>query len=330
MTETPPAPAERLAVYIAGDHNIFFPGLVTLTTIRQHNPTAPIDYFMLFEGDGLTDRMEDLLTRHDIGFIPVESLNKYGTIDDMAQMEEKAWPTEVFFNWLAPLAFWDLGYRDIVKADYDMLCVAPWVISDLRMVGADMGTTNWHQSAFGDGVLPETAAELGWTPRDEKGTIDYSNVGFVAIDGRSYVQSDFFGIFKNAYQALMSQAGKVAAAEQVAFGIAIELAGLKIKKVDRSYNHRITTIPDLDKEFRPNLRNIHFLTSNKPWRPLSFKYMDAYAKDVRAGLFLYRNLWLKQAAHVEGFSEFVDERPLDTLNELGVAINVVKSMHKYR
>lgn len=328
MTGT--SPAERIAVYIAGDSNIFFPGLVTLTSMKQHNPFAPIDYFMLFNADGLTGRMRALLNKHEISFIPVEHLKEFGTIDDMAQMPENVWPTEVFYNWLAPMAFWDRGYRDIVKADYDMLCVASWTISDLRMTDAHMGTTNWYQSAFADGVLPETAAKLGWSPRDDKGTIDYSNVGFVAIDGRSYVRSDFFGVFKRTYQTLMNQSERIAASEQVAFGIAVELCGLKLKKVDKSYNHRVTTIPELDQHFRPNLRNIHFLTSNKPWNPLSFKYMHAYAKDGRAGLFLYRNVWLKSAARVEGFNEFVDERPLDVLNELGVALNVVKSMDEYR
>lgn len=330
MTDPKSSMAERLAVYIAGDHNIFFPGLVTLATIKQHNPTAPIDLFMLFDEAGLTPRMRELLDKYGINFIPVEALSEYGRIDDMAQMQENVWPTEVFYNWLAPLKFWDMGYRDIVKADYDMLCVAPWDISELRLSGADLATTNWKQSAFKDGVLEETADSIGWVPRDDKGTIDYSNVGFVAIDGRSYAQSDFFTVFKSVYQALMAQSGKVAAAEQVAFGITIELVGLKLGKIDKSYNHRVSTLPELDENYFPKIRNIHYLTSNKPWKPLTFKYMHAYAKDGRGGIFLFRNLWLKRAAHIEGFSEFVDQRPHDELNELGIALNVVKSVYQYR
>jgi lipopolysaccharide biosynthesis glycosyltransferase len=325
-TPTDAAP-KKIAVYIAGDSNIFFPGLVALNSIRIHNGHIPFDYFMFFEKDHLTPRMAELLETYGINFLDSTELDSFGSVEGMAVMAEKVWPAEVFNNWLAPMYFHEAGYEVAVKADYDLLCMAPYALADLAVTKETFASFTWSQNLTADGVTQETLIDLGVPPENTLGRLQYFNVGFVSINTSLYVERQVFERFKEIYSRLVGQSGKVKAAEQAAIALLCSVDNLLIRHIGKDYNVRATVLPDLAGDLMPKVRNIHFLTSNKPWKPVSFAYLSAYAKDDRAGLYMYRNIWLHEASKVDCFEEFVSQRPLTDLELLGLWTRVLGEVY---
>ena len=70
---------QNIAVYIAGDSGIFFPGLVALCSVRQNNAVHAFDYYMCFDGVDLTAEMNSLLMKYDITFVDTAKLAVYGS-----------------------------------------------------------------------------------------------------------------------------------------------------------------------------------------------------------------------------------------------------------
>lgn len=325
MPTQPDSP--RVAVYTAGDANIFFPALVAFKSIREHNADLPFDYFMCFNGDGLTPRMTDLMDRYGVQFLDTADLSKHGSIADLTLMTETVWPSEVFLNWVAPIYFAEAGYSHALKVDYDILCVAPYALADILMHSETFGGNTWGQQLLKDGITVETLAKLGLTDYSAASRTTYFNVGFVAINLDRYVSGKVFDRFKEVYATLQSQDGAVNVAEQASICIVAAVDGHKVRHLGKDYNMRVTQFPDLAGDLRPEIRNIHFLTSNKPWRPISFKYLKHYVTSERAGLFFYRNIWLNAASKVDGFAEFVAERPLNEMQMVGLWSRVMTDLY---
>jgi len=317
----------RVAVYTAGDANIFFPALVAFKSIREHNADLPFDYFMCFDREGLTPRMSELMDRYDVRFLDTAELSRHGSIEDLALMTETVWPSEVFLNWVAPLHFAEAGYSHALKVDYDILCVAPYALADILMHSETFGGNTWGQLLLKDGITAGTLAMLGLPGYSSQSRTAYFNVGFVAINLDRYVEGKVFDRFKEVYSVLQAQDGSVNVAEQAAICIIAAVDGHKVRHLGKDYNMRVTQFPELSGDLMPVIRNIHFLTSNKPWRPVSFKYLKHYITSERAGLFFYRNIWLNAASEVDGFAEFVAERPLSEMQMVGLWSRVMTDLY---
>lgn len=318
--------SQRIAIYVAGDGNIFFPALVALNSIRQHNQHIPFDYYMLFDEADLSPRMRALLDEHEIGFIDTGKLHQYGSLEEFGLMSENIWPREVFYNWLVPHHLSSMGYSHAVKADYDLLCVQSYNLSDILLQTETFAGNTWTQDMQKDGIDPETLTTLGFA-EGEAVRIPYFNVGFVAINVDLYLSRSVFDRFKWIYKTIQDQKNVVKVAEQAAIAMLCALDKHKIRHLSKDYNMRITGLPDLSADLVPKIRNVHYLTSNKPWKPLSFKYIPAYASDTRAGLYLFRNLWLNSASKVSGFEEFISERPLTDVEYVGLFSRVLSEIY---
>lgn len=315
---------KKYAVFIAGDHNIFFPAVVAINSIKEFNKHLNLDYFIIFDGNKLDVNMINIMSKYNIKFIDSKEILKFGSIDDLEVMHEAQWPKEVFLNWLAPSYFYKEGYDIAIKADYDLLCIDSWNEEDINLKEEVFSSHIWNtQNLLKDGVDFSILSKYGFLNESEAIATSYMNVGFVVINLQFYNDYNCFSLFKKIYNDIVG-CKKVNVAEQAAISVLIKYLKLKTKNISCSYNYRITTI--LPDNFYGKVKNIHFLTSNKPWRELSFKYAKAYISDNRVHLYLFRQIWLDYASKFSEFNQYVKITSSLTPNENIANINTMFKM----
>ena len=118
---------EKIAVFAAGNENIFFPALVTLTSIKENNQNNNFDYFMCFSG-ATKDKL-GILDKYKIKYIDTKNVDLMDckTSDD----RDIVHPIEVLVNYYVPNVLYELGYDYSIKVDWDLLCLNSWNIEDI-------------------------------------------------------------------------------------------------------------------------------------------------------------------------------------------------------
>lgn len=306
---------EKVAVYVVGNSSIFFPGLVALRSIQDQNTTNPFDYFMCFDGKDLTGEMDAVLKEHDIHFVDISDLRSYGAVDDLTLMEEQRFPVHVFCNWLFPYWLHDHGYQEALKVDYDLLCVDRYYLPDILPVDTTVSALKFDADLVRTGVSLDVLAELNIPVVDGAAVIPYYNAGVVGMNLERYVGLGTFAFFRYAYMTIIEGSESVKNAEQVALAI-VAYHGDGVKGIPTAYNQRITILPELDAKGRPILKNIHYLTQNKPWIEPDYRYLAGYARLGRTGVYIYRDMWHRYAMTVPGYTKYVSAHsptPMDTL-----------------
>lgn len=317
----------RIAVFIAGDYNIFFPSVVALDSIREHNRNHPFDYYISFSAEHLTERMKQILDAREITFIDVEEFSQYGSVAGLSPMHENRWPEEIFYNWIAPLYFASHGYEYALKVDYDILCLGEYELPRLTNPANTFTGLTWDLNLIKEGLTDSHLQALNisdFTP--EK--VPYFNAGFVAINLKRYTESDTYNQFKRIYSLIQSQATAVNMTEQVALAITAYLDPSPVARLDETYNTRITVLPRLSNDKQPIIRNIHYITQNKPWRKVDFRYLDGYTKSRKTCLYMYRNVWLNYAAEIDGFSEFIEIGPPSEIETIAMYAQIFASHYR--
>lgn len=317
----------RIAIYVAGDHNIFFPALVALDSIKKNNQDHPFDYYMSFSSVHLTDRMKQILATHDITFIDVEEFNTHGSVAGLSAMHENRWPEEIFYNWIAPFHFAAQGYEYALKVDYDILCLSEYELPKLTNPDSTFTGLAWDLDLTKQGLTNSHLEALD-IPDFPAERVAYFNAGFVAINLKRYVEQDTYNKFKTIYALLQSQETTVNMAEQVALSVTAYLDPSPVARLDETYNTRITVLPRMSPDKQPIIRNIHYITQNKPWRPVDFRYLEGYAKSDKTCLYMYRNAWLRYASGIDGFSEFIDVSPPSELETIGMYSQIFASHYR--
>lgn len=305
----------RIAVYIVGDSGIFFPGLVALRSIQDHNTSNPFDYFMCFDGKDLTGEMDAVLTENNIRFVDIAKLEAYGSVDDLTPMKEKRWPSHVFCNWLFPYWLDDQGYLEALKVDYDLLCVGRYYLPDVMPGDATVSALVFDADLLRLGVSQSSLEELEIPVADGKAIVPYYNAGVVGINVKRYVGAGTFGFFRYAYLTIQKEGASVDAAEQVALAI-VAFHSDKVRPIPTAYNQRITILPELDSNGDPVLKNIHYVTQNKPWIDPDYRYLDGYVRVGRTSVYIYRDVWHQYAREIPGYTKYVSASspsPMDTL-----------------
>lgn len=318
---------DRVAVYVAGDHNIFFPAIVALHSIRANNPNHPFDFYICFRAEKLSDYMQEILNVLDIQFIDVGNFDAYGSVAGLPLMHENRWPEEIFYNWIAPYFFANDGYKYALKVDYDILCVAEYQLTDIMNPSNTFAALTWDLNLFREGLSDEHLLALNADHLTPERT-PYFNAGFVAINLERYSQGDMYHHFKSAYIAIQSKGGKVNLTEQVALAIAASTDSVPISRLSETYNTRIITLPKLTDQSLPTMYNIHYITQNKPWKPIDYRFLGAYTKSQKTCIYMYRNIWLTYAASLPGFSEFVDVTPPSELETIGMYTTIFGSHYR--
>ncbi|UTT40313.1 hypothetical protein NMP99_03115 [Glutamicibacter mishrai] len=309
---------DRVAIYVAGDSNIFFPALVAIESIQRHNRHLPLDYYLFFEEEGLTGEMQAELHKAGIRYVASSELAKHGDTSDLAPMVDSRWPEHVFHNWIAPNYLASLGYKHVVKADFDLLCVAPYDLADLVSDSHLFSAVTFPVDLVHQGVNEGMARNLGFEDLAPLKRSPYFNVGFVGINAERYFKEGLLAKFKQAYKELESANPPVPNAEQAATALIALAADNGVRHIDPNYNVRATTVPSVLADGRADIRNIHYLTHNKPWKPANFTYLDRYVAAERTCVYMYRDIWHKEASKHPLFSKYVPIEPQDDLHTLGI------------
>lgn len=319
---------DRAAVYIAGDSKIFFPAIVAFESIQKNNRHLPLDYYLFFEQEGLTEEMKAEIFRLGIRFVSSNELTAHGDTSDLAPMTESRWPEHVFHNWIAPVYLAEHGYTHVVKADFDLLCVAPYDWEDITSDTHIFSAVSFPANMVGQNVTQEMARDLGISNPDVITKLDYFNVGFVGINAARYKNENLLAQFKNAYKILETAEKPVPNAEQAATALIAAASENGVRNINENYNVRITTLPRVDATGRADIRNIHYLTHNKPWKPANFTYLDRYVPAKRTAVYMYRDIWHKHASKNPLFSEYVDIEAQDDLQTLGILSKVYSEHYR--
>ena len=319
--------SKNVAVYIVGDSGIFFPGLVALRSIQDHNAMNPFDYFVCFDGKDLTEEMESVLRAHSIRFVDIAELQPYGSVDDLTPMKEERWPTHVFCNWLFPHWLHDRGYEEALKVDYDLLCVDAYHLPELMPGDETVSALKFDVDLLHVGVSQDALAELKIPVVGNKATVPYYNAGVVGMNLERYVNAGTFALFRYAYLTVQERSASVLNAEQVALAIVAYHSG-GIKGIPTAYNQRITILPELGPDRLPILKNIHYLTQNKPWKDPDYRYLKGYTEFGRTGVYIYRDIWHQYAKTVPGYTKYVPAHSPTPLDTLGMYTTILAAYHQ--
>lgn len=309
---------DRVAIYVAGDSNIFFPALVAIESIQRHNRHLPLDYYLFFEEEGLTEEMQAELHKAGIRYVASSELAKHGDTSDLAPMVDSRWPEHVFHNWIAPNYLASLGYKHVVKADFDLLCVAPYDLADLVSDSHLFSAVTFPVDLTRQGVTSDMASRIGVENDDALKHVAYFNVGFVGVNADRYTREGMLAKFKEAYKELESANPPVPNAEQAATALIAMSAQDGVRHINPNYNVRATMLPPVLDDGRADIRNIHYLTHNKPWKPANFTYLDRYVPAKRTCVYMYRDIWHKTASEHPLFGKYVNIEPQNDLMTLGI------------
>ena len=318
---------DRIAVYVAGDAGIFFPALVAFDSIQRHNTTNPFDYFMCFDGRDFTGEMDRLLAERDINFVDTKALAPYGSVEGLPVMKEQRWPTHVFYNWLFPDWLYEQGYAKALKVDYDLLCLGRYYLPDLMPDTATLSALTFRVNLVGQGVTDNALNELRIPVSEGKAVVPYFNAGIVGINLKDYVNSKTFDVFCSVYSVIQRDGNAVTNAEQAALAIVAYHSSGGIKEIPTAYNQRINVLPRLDSKGNLDIKNIHYLTQNKPWIAPDYRYLKGYTKDGRTAVYIYREIWHEYAQRIRGYERYVAVHSPTSLDRLTMFATVLNAYH---
>lgn len=318
---------KRSAVFVAGDENIYFPALVTLLSVREHNPEQ-FDLFMCFSGDKLTPYMKSKLKEKNINFVDTRILDEYGIKDKFPSMLEGHWPVDIFYNYVLPIYLGELGYEYSYKVDYDILCIDKYSLNEIEPTNAFISGWSNKVSLQRENVTEHLIGKLISEGKIKDKTVDYMNVGFIGFNNKKYSESDMFSLFADFYRLLHDNCPKAKLLEQVAFALVVESTKGNFKRFAEKYNHRVLSTRDTDSDFNFDTKNIHFITRFKPWRAIEKDKVKWFVFNGGTHMYLYRNMWLEYASKIDGFDYFCMERPLTTSQLAGLQMYIVRCFNE--
>jgi lipopolysaccharide biosynthesis glycosyltransferase len=318
---------DKVALFIAGDERIYFPALVTMLSIKAHNPDV-FDYFICFDGCKLTHEMASVFQANEISFIDKSKLKKFGVEEKFKPMSEGNWPIEVFYNYVLPIYLRDAGYKYSVKADYDLLCINKYNLDDILPRRATLGGLSAKVSLTDQGLTVNTLEDLVAQEKITRSATDYMNVGFITFNNDKYVEADCLESFVGLYQYLAEKNPQAKLLEQIAFSLLLyKLQGDYISFTD-AYNHRVLWAKPVEADLTYDVKNIHYITQFKPWRPIDLPLLRRVIYRNRGCLFSYRNLWLEFAESVPGFHSHCKERRLTERELVGLQMFIVRTYNE--
>jgi len=306
----------KVAIFVAGDKNIFFPAVIALNSIIENNPDL-FDAFISFPKKDLTNEMVDALEYYKINYIDSSLLEEESSIEDMPLMMEMNWPKEIFLNWVFPYFLLENGYEYSIKVDYDILCLDSYDIDEIIPKDNVMSGLQINVDLQGQGLNKEFLNELSEEGLYDKSIDSYINVGFVCINNKLYCELDFFGRLKTIYIKMLTACPQTELAEQAAVAIALSTTN-GVFKISGEYNQRIRWASLIKPDLKPSIKNIHYITKMKPWLPLERSAIRDFTKRKQGMVFLYRSIWLHAASKSPWFNSFCSQKKLEPIEELGL------------
>ena len=317
----------KVALFIAGDENIFFPAIVAMESIKKNNPGV-FDYFICFDGSKLDSNMSAIIDASKINFVDSKVLSGYVNLDDFKSMSEGIWPVEVFLNYAMPVYLKKIGYKYSCKADYDILCVSKYDIEEIipgeNALSGWCGAVNLGLQNVPEAVIADLVSDAIIRSRH----VDYMNVGFILFNNEYYVDNKLLDRFSKFYHYLCNKCPDAMLLEQIAFSLLLSSLNGQFTKISESYNHRVLSSKDTDSDLMFDVKNIHYITRCKPWKPLVINTIKWFVGNHGGCLFSYRNAWLEFAETVDGFERYCSERKLNTMQLIGLQMVVSREYNR--
>lgn len=312
----------KIALFVAGDKNIFFPALVALDSINRQNPGI-FDLFICFDDEDVTDDMRAAMRHHEVEFVSSKEIGGVSGIDRLPKMKEGRWPREILLNWALPDYLLAKGYEHSIKVDYDILCIAPYDMAEILPSSSEIvsGLTmavDLEKEGVGKDLLTELEVSDAYRPSVKT----YINAGFVAFNNRLCKSFGFFDRLLVVYGKILSHSPGANLAEQIAVAIVLSVAPGGIKELAPAYNHRVRWGILVNEHLIPEAKNIHYITGLKPWVPFDRKHVPYFVRNKQGVLFTYRALWLAKANESPWFGVYCQESPLTQEQILGINIIV--------
>jgi lipopolysaccharide biosynthesis glycosyltransferase len=315
-----------VAVFIAGDENIFFPALVALASVEEQNPRR-FRKFICFEKRGLTPDMIRLMARYDIEFIDANAVPTYESVKRLSPMKEGKWPQEIMLNWALPEYFATLGFDYSVKLDYDVLCINPFTGFEAFTTGKILFSSLFSK---GSTYVPEAAARFIEAKTGLRCSFERAiNAGVAVFNNRLAAEFRFFETYAALYTLLVERCPELPTLEQVALAIIASNLKAGFLPLDSRYNHRIRQMRGVD-DFTTDIIIIHYLTRHKPWRPMTVKDVRKVTSADIPILPFYRSIWLDYARTIDGFERYCSERPFTSTEFLCMAMAIFKEQARLR
>ncbi len=315
----------RPALFVAGDERIFFPALVALDSIKSNNPGA-FDSYICFDGEKLTDEMRSALEHHQINFIDSKLLSVNEKIANLPKMNEGRWPIEILLNWALPEYLYDKGYEYSIKVDYDILCIKKYELADIFPKDAIARGLVFDINLENEGVSQGVVAQALQAGLYKEGVRAYVNAGFVAFNNKICQAERFFDRLLKIYSFISLQSPNAKLIEQLAVFFTFTTFDGGVEELDPLYNHRVRWGVLVDEKLHLTAKNIHYITSIKPWSPFDRLAIRSFVNARQGILFSYRAIWLEYAAKSPWFQVFCNEKPMSQEQTLGMNIII---FHNY-
>lgn len=315
---------DKIALFIAGDERIYFPALVTMLSIKENNPDS-FDYFLCFDRSKLSDSMFETLQDNGINFVDNKEFSRFQIEKTFRPMTEGSWPVEVFYNYVLPIYLGEKGYKYSIKADYDLLCIGKYNLTEIIPAEGVVGGLSAKVSLSKQGVNDKTLKNLEKKNWIGVGLTDYMNVGFITFNNEQYIAKNCLNSFVEIYQYLADENPEARLLEQVAFSILLyKLNNAYITFTD-AYNHRVLWTKSVGLDLSFDIKNIHYITQFKPWKPIDLNMLRRVIYKNRGCLFSFRNLWLEFAERLPNFELYCTERRLTERQLAALQMHIVKS-----
>ena len=301
---------EKIALFIAGDERIYFPALVTILSIKNHN-RRKFDYFLCFDEQNLTHSMSEELMGYEIHFIHNKTFQEYEIEQTFRSMSEGRWPVKIFYNYVLPIYLEKLGYKYSIKADYDLLCIGEYDLESIMPIDKTIGGLTTKVNLFNEGVTQKTFDTLKSEGKLSSNWTDYMNVGFITFNNKNFTKNKCFEYFVDIYKYLAQTNPEAKLLEQIAFSILLQKLKDQYINFSDAYNHRVLWTRATDQNLNFDTKNIHYITQFKPWKPFELDKLKWFLYRNLGSLFAYRNLWLEFAETIPSFEQFCTERRLN-------------------
>ena len=297
----------KIAAFVCGDINIFYPGLITLLSVGKFNPE--FELIMATYRDQLDKYQSNLLKKYNISLIDIsnDSLNAIQSIS-----EPMYFPRELYLRYIIPRIL-QTTYDYAIYLDAEILCISKYNLEDILPIDTLIA---WRRSVkLSDAI--KNIKDIEYIESKLKIKINTSayvpNGGFLVFNLSKKEISSLFTNYAYIFK-IIEMIVKEYSKNEVAFSIVEQYLGQKFHVLDYIYN--FSTLFYYKK--LEEIKNIHFLGVNKPWKKISFV--------VNAGRYFisssfYFNIYLKFIQEYE----FKDKFEINTIYTQDDMVEIIRN-----
>lgn len=268
----------RIVAFVTGDRNIFYPGILTLLSVKKYNPD--FDIIMAMDKTVLNENQLGLLNKYNIGLLDVssEEFQIIGKIDQPGQF-----PSDLYLKYVVPDSLKN-DYDFAIYLDSDILCINTYELDAILPMHALLA---WRRSVKikGQFVNKEDSKII-----ENKFNIKLDNElfaangGFLVFNLSLFEKDTLFSTYidiKDKIQNIKFTFDR----NEIIFGLIEPVLHTKFKILDAIYNFT----PMYHNALLNEIKNLHFLGRQKPWKNIQCT-VNTYANNITS--FLYFNLYL--------------------------------------